>query len=87
MMREGDKRRRYRNNPPIRVIIQEYLAQRSVASFADIYAHVTSQNVKLTSKTPKNSVVCVLVRMDNVERVSRATYSLRRNRALEKGHG
>ena len=69
-MKEKVRKKRYRNNPSIRMIILEYLAKHPVASFGEICSHVIAQPIKLTSKTPRNSIFCVLVRMDNVERVS-----------------
>lgn len=70
--------RRSRNNPPIRTIIEQFLSEHpSGASFEQICKHVQTQAIKLISKTPRNSIYSVLVRMNNVERVAPATYRLR----------
>jgi hypothetical protein len=48
--------KRYRNNPPIRMIIQEYLTKHDTASFKEIYDYVRTQPIKLVSNKPENSV-------------------------------
>lgn len=68
--------KRYRNNPPIRMIIQEYLTKHDIASFKEIYNYVSAQPIKLVSEKPENSVFSILTRMDNVERVGYARYRL-----------
>ena len=76
-MKTGVNRKRYRNNPPMWVVVRDYLAEHHVASFDSIYNHVIAQGIKLTSKTPRKSVYSTLSRMDSVERVGRASYRLR----------
>jgi hypothetical protein len=68
---------RYKNKPPIRQIIQEYLEKNKTASFTEISSYVKKQPIKLTSKKPGNSIYSILVRMKNVERIGYATYKLK----------
>jgi len=70
--------KRYRNNPPIRMIIQEYLTKHDTASFKEIYNYVSAQSIKLVAEKPENSVFSILTRMNNVERIGHAQYRLRR---------
>lgn len=72
----GKVRQRYRNSPPIKAIIREFLAKkREGASVQEIYEHV-QRFVVLTSETPRNSVFSVLVKMQDVQRVSPGKYKL-----------
>ena len=72
----GKERQRYKNTPPIKEIIQGFLAgKKDGASVHEIYEYV-QRFVTLTSETPRNSVFSVLVRMQNVERVGPGKYKL-----------
>ena len=72
----GKARQRYRNTPPIKEVIREFLARKKDgASVQEIYKYV-QRFVAFTSKTPRNSVYSVLVRMQNVERVGPGKYKL-----------
>ena len=75
--KSNSHRKRYINNPPIRMIIQEYLAKNDTASFKEIYNYVSAQPIKLVSEKPENSVFSILTRMNNVERAGYARYRLR----------
>jgi len=70
-------RKRYRNNPPIRVIIEKYLKGKEEASIVEIYKHIQQTSAKLVSKKPKNSVYSIIARMPNVERVRYGKYRLK----------
>jgi len=72
----GKVRQRYRNTPPIKDVIREFLVNKGDgASVQEIYEYV-QRFVMFTSKTPRNSVFSVLVRMQNVQRVGPGKYKL-----------
>lgn len=83
--KSNSRSKRYRNNPPIRMIIQEYLTKNDTASFKEIYNYVSAQPIKLVSEKPENSVFSILTRMNNIERIGHARYRLRHDSATSVG--
>ncbi|MCX6006119.1 MAG: hypothetical protein NTZ34_02515 [Chloroflexi bacterium] len=74
---EETRIKRFRNHPTMKEIVREFLKKKKGAvTLEELTDHVL-KNVKLVSKTPRNSVFSVLKRMDDVERVSQATYKIK----------
>jgi hypothetical protein len=72
---------RKKGSPSIKDVISDFMTRNRSReySFQEIYEHV-QEAIGLTSKTPRNSVFSVLVRMADVERVGRGTYRLMRHK-------
>jgi len=67
-------RMRVRNSPKIEFIIREYLSNKAdAASLAEITEYVQSK-ATILSKTPRNTIVSIIFRMPDVERVVKGLY-------------
>jgi len=82
-MGKGNHQRRFRNNPPIRILIEGFLTKRKEASFKEIYEYIEKQNIRLVSKTPQRSVYSIMHRMNNLERVGLGKYRLKSVKDLD----
>lgn len=77
-MENGSTKQIIRNKPSIRVIIEKYLLNRNEVLLEDIIKHVNKQHVTFKTKTPRNSIVSILCRMQNVEHLGRGKYKIKR---------
>jgi len=73
----SQERKRIRNKPPIRILIENFLTGKREASFQDIYSYIQKQDIKLVSKTPRNSIFSIVTRATNIERVGSGKYRLK----------
>ncbi len=78
-MSEGKEtsNQRIRNKPSTREVIREFLKREGkTVTYDEIYNYTVSK-VRLTTKTPRNSIYSVLIRMDDVKHVGTGQYKFK----------